>query len=429
MLVGAYGASRVLLSNRETTPPLDDGMIRIGNGGMVSTGSMPIQMPATTVIKPSRSINSPVHSPDGRFIAFQLSKNRGMDSTHRHGVIDASSGKVVSVSEEANNYAAPVWVAPRTLLAGYYEYNLVKEGATWRLKQPGTPPIGMLGARPAAFNRPSVTNVSPETMLRHADLALWFLQAPNSGSGHIGASSLSTGQEIALPPALSSMRNSIVTNYAAPAYKAGGARLLAELYPVPNAIGEERLEVWNLSANKRLFGKSYKGAGNASLHWTRDGHYLIVSGIELNSFEEPKPGASFRVDRRVDIFDARAGKLLSTQEVSLQSGSVIGGDPIVVSDDGQYFLTRRTTGQRPHVVQKDRIYRLVICSLATGKVLSTFERSREFEQLPHFAQHDSRQLVWAAKDTIFLQPWKPSKAPQKLAPRRFKLNLNAPMFG
>ncbi|BCM91032.1 hypothetical protein IAD21_02896 [Abditibacteriota bacterium] len=432
-LGGIYGVSRMFTGGQEferPTPavptPTPYGMI-----------AMPMTPPVMTPIqvKPSRRIESPVHSPNGRFIAFQLAKVRAQDSTYMACVLDANTGKVLGCGEEGHQPEKLTWQEPTRLAAGPFSYSLVANGKSWKFERGrGGPEFSLMGRPPATFGGRQVLNISAEETLPHADLALWFLQNPNSGQGQLGASSLSTTQEVPLPLPLRSTRGSHRTKYAAPSLRKGSPRLLAQMFPISDLSSNMRLEVWNLSLQRRLFGRLYPESSFARLHWTRDGRFLMAMNVGRRTPVADPNGITYYNNRKVknkdlpptyeqngiDILDARTGEI----RTALSIPSDVNPVPPSVSSDGRFLLTREPKGAQVGVAK-----RLAIREIPSGRIVCVFERDREIVARPSFAEHDSGVLVWTFEDTIFLQRWQPSKSPQKLAPSRFKIALNSPIFG
>ena len=380
-------------------------------------------MAAPSVSKPSRQLDFPVHSPDGRFIACQVSKLRGFESAYVPAVLDAHSGKFIGAGEEWGLREAPTWLNDQQFSVGVAGYSLTPQPQRGKLTRLSYPVLSSVVSQPASLNRPGVTNVVRKDVLRDADIALWHLQASSAG-GSMAASSIQTGQEIPLPKTISSIRDPGYGQFAAPPFKKGAPRILAALVPVVDSFGPQRLEVWNLSQPKLLFSKEYQDTNGAELHWTKDGKYILVSGIETVSPSTTDNAKADEENDIIEVIDPHTRATRASNHLALPRFSGPGIGTIEISNDGRYFLTRQKVG-----TGRSKKYRLVVCAIPSEKVLCTFERDREFINLPRFSTHDSQLLVWSAKDTIFLQQWKPSKLPQKLSPRQLKLKINASVFG
>ncbi|RYF42015.1 MAG: hypothetical protein EOO38_20140, partial [Cytophagaceae bacterium] len=408
---GAYGVSRVLLSPSapEVVPPPPPTFY--GTMSMPSGSGMMSPM----TIKPSRRIDSPIYSPNGRFLAFRLSKVRSQDSTSNACVLDAQAGKVLACGDENYAYSPIVWKGPNQLFVGSQFYFLVQSGQKWKFDRAGGAP-GAFIHPPTMFDEDGgeTLDVSQEETLHHADLALWFVRSPTSGTGRLGASSLATGQEIPLPVLQKPTYVTRTANFAAPPFRKGAPRLLATLHPASMSSFNSILEVWNLSARRLILKREYNGMLGTSLHWTRDGRFLMVMNVE-------RPAKDMESMEGIDIFDGRTGKLNNALSLPIASSTMQQGPP-AVSPDGRYLLTRERGA-------KENAQRLVIRAIPSGRILGVIERDHPISAQPKFAEHDSNLLVWASEDTIFTQRWKPGKKPQKLAPRRVKLALNAPVFG
>ena len=370
------------------------------------------QMPTPSPVKPSRQLLSPAFSPDGRFIALQLAKIRAQDSQSLPVVLDAQSGKVIARGEESGASGNILWTANTQFSCGSYSYALVPNGG-WKITSGLGASASNSSARHATIARPITADSNREATLAHADLALGWSQLPQSGEGELVASSLGTGQPIPLPAPLRAPRISNTTRYAAPPLQNGAPRLLAQAQS--KFSRGTRVQVWNLTSQKRLFDRPYNSS--VKIAWTRDGRFLVVEG-----FDRPHPTALIE---GIDILDAKTGAVRTALSIptTQSSGHIPRLEPSV-SRDGRFLLTREPQKNRDW-----RVRRLAIRAIPSGNVVCAFEREREISAQPEFAAHNSHILVWTFEDTVFIQSWKPSKSPQKLAPRRIKVPLNSPMFG
>ncbi len=413
LLGGVVGASRWI--SRDPNGATDFAVPTPTPIGWTPHGGVNGMMPPIPPIKPSRQLLSPAFSPDGRFIALQLAKIRAQDSEFSPVVLDAQSGKVIARGEESGASGNILWTANTQFSCGSYSYTLVPNGGGWKITSGLGASASNSSARHATIARPITADSNREATLAHADLALGWSQLPQSGEGELVASSLQTGQPIPLPAPLRAPRVSNTTRYAAPPLQNGAPRLLAQSLISKSSFGT-RVQVWNLTSQKRLFDRPYNSS--VKIAWTRDGRFLVVEG-----FDRPNPTALIE---GIDILDAKTGAVrsaLSIPRIQNSNGYIPRSEPSV-SRDGRFLLTREQQKNRDW-----RVRRLAIRAIPSGEVVCAFEREREISAQPEFAAHDSRLLVWTFEDTVFIQSWKPSKSPQKLAPRRIKIALNSPMFG
>lgn len=405
----------------DMVPPTMD--MRSGSG--LNPG--PIMAPPRAV-SDKISLENPLMSPDGKFIAFHIVESferSGFGSRSRAAVVSAASNGILVRTSPVSNPPELSWSAPgqplRLNLDGV-PHELKNGAGKWSLVPAGE----KLGSEAPGWILKRNPYPSQEIALPRADLNVWFMLKP-SGRGDLLAAAPSDESQVWLPASISQNKIAGATEFAAPPLQSRAPRQLAAIfYPDPSErkAVEATLEAWDLDARKLLFRRTFPDRVS-TLAWTRDGRTVLVGGTPRAQKRTDPDGVTVfngkdvknrdlpvkYVSHGVDIYDVSSGKARTLLNIDGLEKEV------ATSDDSRYFLTVENTWKGGRSGQG----RLAIRVLPSGAIVCQFQRDKRIEARPKFGGPGASQLIWSSQDTIFVQPWKASQTPRKLAPKRFKI--------